>query len=123
MKKVVKSIVASLAVCALTAVFALASVKKDTVTLPSDMMVNGTLVKKGTYTVTFDAGTNELTILKNKEVIAKATGRIEKREGKSRYTVLNSAEKDNNQVLESVIFAGDNNSIVLGDAKGASPAN
>jgi hypothetical protein len=41
------------------------------------------LVKAGTYKVSFDETTNELTIFKDKKVLAKAPARLEKVEKKS----------------------------------------
>jgi hypothetical protein len=48
------------------------------VTFDEPVKVNGTLVKAGTYKVSFDETTSELTIFKDKKVLAKASAQLEK---------------------------------------------
>ena len=60
MKSIVNRMVVVLMVGALTSVVAFAKVHKHTVTFDSDIKVNGTLVKKGTYQVKFDDETGQL---------------------------------------------------------------
>ena len=54
MTKQLSRIVVGLTLLAMTAAIALADRKSDTVTFEKDTMVNGTLVKSGTYKVQFD---------------------------------------------------------------------
>ena len=61
---------------------AFADTIKQKITLTKDAVVNGTVVKKGTYVATFDDQTNELSITKGKDVIAKAPARLEQRSGR-----------------------------------------
>ena len=72
MKSIVNKMLAVLMVGALTSVVALAKVHKHKVTFDSDIKVNGTLVKKGTYDVKFDDETSQLSIIKNGKVVAEA---------------------------------------------------
>ena len=52
-------------------------------TFDSDIKVNGTLVKKGTYDVKFDDETGQLSIIKNGKVVAEAMTRLEPRAKKA----------------------------------------
>ena len=80
MKVFLKSTLAALMICALAsiAIFAAAKdkVKTETVTFPSDVMVNGTLVKAGDYQLKFNEETGELAIMKNGKVKAKTTAHL-----------------------------------------------
>jgi len=77
----------ALIVCALAAVTAFADkTKKEHVTLVSDVMVNGTLVKAGEYDVRFNEETGELAILKDGKVKAKTSARLEVRNEKAKNT-------------------------------------
>ena len=78
MKRIANRVVALLVVRALTAVFALAKTTEKKVTFIQSLDVNGTLVKKGTYKVTFNDETGELTIRKGDKVVATAQARLEK---------------------------------------------
>ena len=78
MKRIANRVVALLVVGALTAVFALAKTTEKKVTFIQSLDVNGTLVKKGTYKVTFNDETGELTIRKGDKVVATAQARLEK---------------------------------------------
>ncbi len=100
----------------MASVVAMASGKTREITFSRNIMVNDTLVKKGTYKVTFDSETNELTVAKNKSVVARATARWENLDSKSAgiYTTM----RDSN-ALYSVIFDGGNGRAVIA-AKGAS---
>ena len=78
MKRIANRVVALLVVGALTAVFALAKTTEKKVTFIQSLDVNGTLMKKGTYKVTFNDETGELTIKKGDKVVATAQARLEK---------------------------------------------
>jgi hypothetical protein len=56
---------------------ALAKTIKKEVTFSQPVMVNGALVKKGTYDAVFDDQTNELTIVKGRKVVATAPAQLE----------------------------------------------
>ena len=105
----VNRIAAVLLITLMTGVMALAKGKKETVTLVKDVNVNGTLVKKGTYSVSFNEETSELSILKGDKEIAKAPVRVEKRENKARRFELRLNQDD----LSAVAFRGSDENIVL----------
>jgi hypothetical protein len=106
MKKSLHRIAISLVLCILLGSVALAGGKSRHVTFSQDIKVGDTLVKKGTYVVTFDEKTNELTIRDNKKkIVAKTTGREEK---KSTYpvTFLTVRDKESNVTLSGVQLGG-----------------
>ena len=117
-KKNLTRIVLAFVLCAMTGVVAFAKEKSRVVSFGSDFVVGGTQVKAGTYRVSFNTETNELSILdkKTKSVIAKATARLEKREGSSNILDMRWATKDNAQVLIGITFPGDSQNIVIHDS-------
>jgi hypothetical protein len=113
MKKSALRIVTLFVICALTGSMALAKVRSKTITFGMDFMVGNTLVKKGTYKVNFDDKTNELTLVaKDKTIAAKATAHLEKRTD-SQSVVAVLTQKGENQVLISLNYPGDSQSIVI----------
>jgi hypothetical protein len=113
MTKSLYRIVIGLTVLAMTAAIALADRKSDTVTFEKDTMVNGTLVKSGTYRVQFDYKTSELAVIKDTKPIATAPGRIEQTDRKASRTVLLTTDHDNTTVMTAITFGGDNRRIVV----------
>lgn len=107
-------IVIGLALLAMTAPIAFADRKSDTVTFEKDTMVNGTMVKSGTYRVQYDYDTNELSVIKYTKPIATAPGHVEQAGRKASRTVLMTADKDNTTIMTAITFGGDNRKIVLG---------
>ena len=115
MKKNLSRIALAFVLCALTGVVALAREKSRLVSFGSDFVVGSTQVKAGTYRVSFNSETNELSILdkKTKSVIAKVTARLEKREKSSNIFDMRWATKDNSQILVGITFPGDSQNIVV----------
>jgi hypothetical protein len=127
MKVFLKSTLAALMICALAsiAVFAAAKdkVKTETVTFPSDVMVNGTLVKAGDYQLKFNEETGELAIMKNGKVKAKTTAHLQPRSEKAKDTAVRTIDKDSIAELVSVTFGGSNQDVVVGASGGAVTGN
>jgi hypothetical protein len=120
MKSFVNRIVIALMVCALMGVVALGKAKTDTVTFSEDTMVGSTLVRSGSYKVSLDEKTGELSIIgKNNKVVAKVSTSSEKREGKASRLELNTVRQDNANVLRSLTFAGERNLLTLGATSAA----
>lgn len=72
-------------------------------------MVNGTLVKEGTYDVVFDDQTNEVSFVRGRKVIARAPARLEKREERDHAAYVTRQEGNStNAVLLSVGLKGNN---------------
>jgi hypothetical protein len=113
MTKSLCRIVIGITVLTLTAAIALADRKSDTVTFEKDTMVNGTLVKSGTYKVQFDYKTSELAVIKDTKPIATAPGRVEQSDRKASRTVLLTTDHDNTTVMTAITFGGDNRKIVV----------
>ncbi len=78
MKSIVNRVVVLFVIGALTGVLALGKTTEKKVTFLQSLDVNGTLVKKGTYKVTFNDETGELTIRKGDKVVVTAQARLEK---------------------------------------------
>jgi hypothetical protein len=127
MKVFLKSTLAALMICALAsiAIFAAAKdkVKTETVTFPSDVMVNGTLVKAGDYQLKFNEETGELAIMKNGKVKAKTTAHLQPRSEKAKDTAVRTIDKDSIAELVSVTFGGSNQDVVVGASGGAVTGN
>ena len=123
MKSFVKNTVVALALVALVAIGAFAAgkdkVRRETVTLFSDVTVNGTLLKAGTYDIKFDEKTGELAILKDGKVKAKANMRAEERSDKARITAVRTANNGSIAELIGVTFAGSTQNLVLSGNSGA----
>lgn len=116
MKKFTVHMVIALMVCALAGTAAMAKVKSKTVSIGVDFVVGNTLVKKGTYKLSFDDQTNELTVIdKDKAVVARTVAHLEKRNKTASANDIVLAQKGANQALISVAFLGDNQNIVVSD--------
>lgn len=113
MKSIVNRMVAVLMVGALTGVVAFAKVHKQKVTFDSDMKVNGTLVKKGTYEVKFDDESGQLSISKNGKTVAQAMAKLEPREKKANDFQLRSTTSGDELQLTGVTFGGSDKDVVI----------
>ena len=116
MKSMLNRVMVVLLVGALTGVVALAKVQKEKVTFESDIKVNGTLVKKGTYEVRFNDETGQLAIVKNGKTVAEAMTRIESRAKKANDFQLRSTVNGNETQLIGVTFGGSDKDIVLSNS-------
>jgi len=113
MKSIMNRMLVVLMVGALTSVVALAKVQKHRVTFDSDIKVNGSLVKKGTYDVKFDDQTGQLTIAKNGKVVAQAMARLEPRAKKANDFQLRSTSSGDDTHLVGVTFGGSDKDVVI----------
>jgi hypothetical protein len=111
MKSIAKHLVVLLAMCTLTSVLALAKTTSKHVTFAQAVTVNDQIVKPGTYKVTFDDQTGELTITNGKKVVAKAPARLERADTRAVYITRTEEEK---AVLLSIRLK-DGNQAVIGD--------
>ena len=98
---------------ALTCVAAFAKVHRHTVTFDSDIKVNDTLVKKGTYQVKFDDESGQLSILQNGKTIAQSMTRIETRAKKANDFVLRSVTNGDEKQMIGVTFGGSDKDVLL----------
>jgi hypothetical protein len=114
MKNALQRTFAALMICAMAAVTALADNNKSAkLTLPNDVMINGTLLKAGEYQFKFNEKTNELTILKDGKVKAKTAARLETRNEKAKYTAILLDRKGDSVGLVGLTFAGSNQGVVV----------
>ena len=113
MKSIVSKIVTVIMVGALTSVIAFAKVHKEKVTFDSDIKVNGTVVKKGTYDVKFDDESGQLSITKNGKVVAQAMAKLEQREKKANDFQLRSTTNGDETNLIGVTFGGSDKNVVI----------
>ncbi|HEU4834556.1 MAG TPA: hypothetical protein VFS90_09085 [Pyrinomonadaceae bacterium] len=113
MKSMVSKVMAVLMVGALTSVVAFAKVHKEKVTFDSDIKVNGTVVKKGTYDIKFDDESGQLSIAKNGKVVAQAMTKIEQRETKANDFQLRSTTTGDETNLIGVTFGGSDKNVVI----------
>jgi hypothetical protein len=124
MKSMVSKMMAVLMVGALTGVVAFAKVHKEKVTFDSDIKVNGTVVKKGTYDVKFDDESGQLSITKNGKVVAQAMAKVEQREKKANDFQLRSTTNGDETNLIGVTFNGsDKNVVITGSGSSTTGAN
>ena len=113
MKSIVKRMVVVMMVAALTSVVALAKVHKQKVTFESDIKVNGTLVKKGTYDLKFNDETGQVSISKNGKTVAEAMARVEPRSKKANDFQLRSTVNGDEQQLTGFTFGGSDKDVVI----------
>jgi hypothetical protein len=113
MKSMASKIMAVLMVGALASVAAFAKVHKQKVTFESDIKVNGTVVKKGTYDMKLDDETGQLSIVKNGKVVAQAMTRLESRDKKANDFQLRSTVSGDETQLTGVTFGGSDKDVVI----------
>ena len=113
MKSILNRIAVVLVVGALSSVVALAKVHKHKITFSSDIKVNSTLVKKGTYDVKFDDETGQFTIQKSGKVIAQSMAKLEQRDKKAGDFRVRSAGSGDDTQLLGVQFGGSDKEVVI----------
>ncbi len=113
MKSIVNRIVVVVMVGALTSVAAFAKTHKHRVNFDSDIKVNGTVVKKGSYEVKFDDETGQLSIIKNGKSVAQTMARLEARAKKANGFQLRSVGSGDETQLTGVTFGGSDKDVVI----------
>jgi hypothetical protein len=113
MKSIVNRMLVVMLVGALTSVAAFAKVRKQRVTFDTDIKVNGTLVKKGSYDLKFDDETGQLSIVKNGKTVAQAMARTEDRQKKAGDFQFRSEVNGGETQLVGVTFGGSDKNIVI----------
>ena len=117
MKSLLSRIAMVLLVASLASVAVFAKAKKETVSFPTNIKVNGTVVNKGVYDVKFDDKTGELSIMKDNKVIARAAASVEKRDKKARQFAIRSSGTGDETQLIGVTFAGADHDLVIGSSQ------
>lgn len=110
------------ALCTLLNASVLAGGKgKQRITFNTDVLVGDTLVKKGSYNVTFDEQTSVLTIKRGNEVVAKTSARLEEAKAKSSFVYRTWKNEKSDEVLSRVRF-GDGAAVIGKDNAAATSA-
>jgi len=113
MKSVINRVLVAFLLVTLAGTAAFAKTKMGRVSFMSAIKVNGTLVKKGDYDVTFDEMTGEVSFEKNGKVIAKTAARLEKRSRKAGGTAFETRQAEMGMELVSIAFSGSDQNVVL----------
>ncbi len=115
MKKTLLHTTLALALCALIGGAALANTTTKNVRFEDDVTLSGTLIKKGTYKLSFDDQTNELSIIRSGKVLAKAPARLEENKTTgSRSAEYKTKTAEGNMILTSVKL-GDAYAVIGGE--------
>jgi hypothetical protein len=116
MKKVTSNIAIALLLCIISVASVSAKVKSRAVTFGQSFSVGGTVVKAGTYDLSFDDKTNLLTVSdrKSKEVIAKTEARAEARRAGSQFgTDIQIVGTGSAATLTGIAFAGEKVAFII----------
>lgn len=123
MKSILSRLAVVLVVGALSSVVALAKVHKSKVTFGSDIKINNTLVKKGTYDVKFDDEAGQFTVSKNGKVVAQTMAKLEQREKKASDLRVRSSNNGDDTQLLGVTFGGQDKEVVISNSGAQSTGN
>lgn len=117
MKTSITRLLVAILLCVMTSSLVSADTVSKEVTFSRDVVLNGTLVKKGTYKAVFDDKTNELTIVKGKKTVATSAARLEKMTGNPRSIL---ATKQGTNILHSITMKDGNQATVLDTSSASS---
>jgi len=120
MRKMINLVVIVAVVCLLSTLTVFGKDKSEFINLPQDVVINGTLVKKGAYKLKFDEKTGELLLMRGSKVVAKTNARLEKREEKADRTEFSTFSNGSQNELRGITFRGENEKIVLSQGGAAS---
>ena len=113
MKLVINGLMVGCLLVTLVSATAFGNTKKSSIVFSADTKVNGTIVKKGKYEVSFDDQSGELSIFKGAKLIAKAAARLEKRDQKARGTEVQTILEGMDQKLVSITFSGSDENVIV----------
>lgn len=116
MKKTASRLLIAFMLLTVTGAVAFAKEKSRVITFGLDFVVADTSVKAGTYKITYNDETNELTFAdrKTKEVVAKVKASTASLDSKSNIVDLKWSNKEGKNVLVSITFAGEKAAFVIG---------
>lgn len=123
MRSILNRVVVVLVVGALSSVVALAKVHKQKVNFASNIKVNNTLVKKGTYDVKFDDETGQFTVSKNGKVVAQSMAKTEPRDSKASDFQMRSTGSGDTLQLLGVTFGGQEKNVIISNNGAQSSGN
>jgi len=99
---------------------AFAKTIKKGITFAQPVVVNGAVVKKGSYDAVFDDQTNELTIVKDGKTVASAPAQLETTRDRDRGVYVTREEPDSKVTLLSVTFKGGKQATLTNNNEGNS---
>lgn len=123
MKSIVNRIVVVVMIGALASVAVFAKTHKQRVTFDSDIKVNGTVVKKGSYEVKFDDATGQLSIIKDGKTVAQTMARLETRAKKANSFQLRTVGSEEETQLTGVTFSGSEKDVVITTGSASTTGN
>ena len=86
---------------------------KKTLTLTEDVMINDTMVRKGTYRVMFNAKSQEVTLTVDGKTVYTGKATVESLGEKAKYNSSLFRDTDKGKRLDRFTFEGDHRAIVL----------
>lgn len=121
MIRVVNKLLVVFLVGAIGSSVALAKTVRKQVRFMDPVVVNGTVLKSGTYDAEFDDQTNELTILRGRKVVAHSPAQLEKRmpPDKAAYVTRTEDGDSNAAILVSVTLKDGNQATITDSANKA----
>lgn len=120
MRRIATNLIMTMALCCAVAL-ATAVEAKDrvkTVNFTENVLVNDKLIEKGSYKVRFDAGTNQVAIMKGREVVATAKAEVKMTDRKASYNSASFSSTERGKVLTAITFEGDKRQIILVNERG-----
>ena len=111
----------ALALCMCAGIAASAKVRNQTITFGQGFTIGGTPVKSGTYRLSYDDETNELTVVekKTKVLVAKVAARAERLQQARPGVGVQMVRQGNAQFFISIAFPGDDRVIRVGESSAA----
>jgi hypothetical protein len=87
--------------------------RKKTITFSEDVMLNETVIKKGTYELKFDSANSKVLILKDDKEVASAKVHVETGTRKALHNSASFKTTDKGQAITGITFAGDKRTLVI----------
>lgn len=115
MNRLMNRVMSAVMALVLAGAIAYAGEKAEKIEIPADVTISGVVVKKGTYSYTFDESSGKLTLLKGKRVVAEAKGRLEARKSRVAGTELIVVRQENASVLKGLSLPGQDKAIMMDD--------
>lgn len=111
----IASVTALLMMCILFGAASLTEAKdrKKTITFSEDVMLNETVIKKGTYELKFDSQTSKVLVLKDGDEMASAKVHVETGQRKALHNSATFKTTDKGKVITGITFAGDKRILVI----------
>lgn len=113
MKKLMSSMIVLVGMFVFSSNLAFADGKDKKVEFSQDVVVNGTVVKKGKYQVKFDDKTNQMSIWQGDKMISQAAAHKGLRKNKAISTQVLSSKQNDNTILRGIIFEDEQETILL----------